>query len=208
MKRFAPTIGLALLEVALFSAAGCGGLPPGEADQGAIATPAWSVASCGNAQANAAFTGHYGTVVGGVPTFTSPRTYNTCFKSYVVDLHNLDSAYAGLGAGGGGNAMLSVGWGEAVPTNQADCEAAIAGAIFYKFSNNAWVPLTGQLATSGSWSPDPFSGVYRCIPPSVTYSPLTAGTTYRAAGVARPYDSSDAPTAKVLFQNFAREVIH
>jgi hypothetical protein len=207
IKRLTTTILPALLAGAALTTAGCGG-PQDAAPETDSTSAAWSVSSCGTAGHDANFTGHIGTIVDTLPTFTSPQTYNTCFKSYVVDVHGVESAYAGIGAGGGGNSAIVASWGEATPTNQTDCENAITGAIFYKWNGSAWVALTGQLLSSGTWGPDPFSGVPRCFPPGVSLSPITAGTTYRIAATARSFDSSDAPTRRVTFQNIPREVIH
>src|SRR5947207_877761 len=99
VKRLTPPVLSAFLVRAAFTSVGCGVPPAEEGEQIDSTSQAWSVSSCGAATADSTFTGHVGTIVDTIPTFTSPRTYNNCFKSYVVDLNNLESAYAGLGAG-------------------------------------------------------------------------------------------------------------
>lgn len=155
----------------------------------------WSVDSCGrNATLpNATFSGKVD------PAHVSVRTYNTCFKSYVVDIDTLDSAYAGR-SGADIQAFIGVKWGEAVPTTEAACEDTEGGAIFYQRSGSSWVALTGKVSQSGVWTQGPF-GNFFCAVPNVVLTNPTAGTTYRVAATMRRISDGN-PTRRVEIETF------
>jgi hypothetical protein len=123
------------------------GEPGGDDIELGQAEQAWSSVSCGRES-----TAAHETFTGGIdPAHVSPRTYNACTKSYVVDVFDLDEAYTGEGLGGGPDAHLQVSWADTRATTQAACEDTEGGAIFYRRINNRWVDQTGQIYSTGRW---------------------------------------------------------
>jgi hypothetical protein len=162
----------------LISLTGCSATP--DEDMGAL-SQAFGASSCGTAAADQTFTGHIS------PAHTSPSTYSTCFRGYVVDVNNLELAYTGLGGGGGWDAHIAASWAGAVPTTQASCESAWGAAIFYKKVGSSWVAQTGQLEAFGIWHP---AGVFVawCETPALSTLgefTLSAGDSYRVAATMR-----------------------
>ena len=172
---------------------------PDEAELGTV-HQAWSVESCGRntTPANITFTGQVD------PAHVSPTTYNTCTKSYVVDINSLSSTYAGKPRADI-QAAVRVRWGSAVPTTQAACEDTQGGAIFYQRSGSSWLPLTDQVRATGVWARDPF-GTFRCTVPEVALQNPTAGVTYRVAATMRLISGTN-PTRPVQIQTTRAEFI-
>jgi hypothetical protein len=172
-----------------------GGVEPGsdgDAEIGSV-QQAWSVDSCGRetTAANATFTGKVD------PATISPTTYNTCTKSYVVDINSLQSAYAGKPRSDV-PALIQVSWAGAVPTTQAACEDTEGGAIFYRRSGSSWQALTGQVRSTGQWVSDFFGG-FRCELPYASLANPTAGASYRVAATMRNISGGN-PTRQVSIQ--------
>ncbi len=154
----------------------------GEQELG-TARQAWSVIACGRESTtpNVTFDGF----IDGF-SFTSPTVYNRCTKSFILEVHDVDAAYAGSGRDA--NARFEVVDVGPLPQNQADCEQLGGGAIFYQRSSDAWVPLTEQVTASGRWAPGLFGGGMTCFPPAVSFEGdggLEEGATYRIAATYR-----------------------
>lgn len=196
------SLGLVLAIVPL-AIGGCGLSTADEMEVIDSQEQAWAVIACGRTTtaANATFNNFVD------PAHVSPQSYNTCHKSYVVDVNSLSAAYVGPGAGGGPDAHISVQWADTVPNTQAACENLWGGAIFYEWSGSAWTPLTGQLHNNGVWFNPP--GLAWCIPPgqmSLGHFTLQAGKTYRVAASMR-LASTDV-TRKVSVRTVPRTIIH
>jgi len=153
---------------------------------------AFGSSSCGTTTADVTFSGvitssssmGFGGGTNGV--FTSPSSYDNCFRSYVVDINHLQGS-AGNGSGGGSATVsaIKVQWAAEIPTTKAACEKAWGGAIFYKKVGASWVDQTGQIDVYGTWA-SPSGG---CLPPSISSPPaltLTPGDSYRVAATMRP----------------------
>jgi hypothetical protein len=163
---------------------GCSAEPLPAEDVGS-SQQAFSTAECASLGANATQSDGF--------WHESPRTYNKCYKGYIVDLLN----YAG-------NDYWNVGsrveWNDTVPTTQAACEALWMAAIIYETtpsgnvgldirnSNGVWTQIAG-------WQPF-------CIGPGVDVGDIMqAGGNYRVAVSARTSQSSSAPTRSVFFSS-------
>jgi len=155
--------------------------------------------SCGTATANATFSGGLPVVgIGGSggafpPAYshTSPSSYNTCIKGYVVDVNNLTNAHTSP-TSDGSPAQFRVFWsapfggGGTTGTDelgtQTACENAWGSAVFYKKVGSDWSAQGSTLEANGTWA----SG--RCTPPSISSQSvltLAAGDSYRIAGTMR-----------------------
>jgi hypothetical protein len=200
--------GAAALALPLALAACSGGEPSlGEMDTGAAdvelgtVQQAWAPGACGRAGANAEFDGSVD------PAHVSPRSYNNCFKSYVVDIFDLSGDYTGPGAGGGQDAHLQVSWADTVPSNRADCEAISGGAIFYRRIDDAWVDQTGQLVSTGTFiETGPPLNLAFCVPPGVQFFDIEPGESYRVAATMR-LDTPANPTRRVSVETVAPTII-
>jgi hypothetical protein len=169
----------------------CGAPSSGEIEDGVGSyEEAWSSVACASATANASFNG------GISPATVSPQSYNTCTKSYVVDVTNLSSIYTGAGSSPPLDAHILAKWGDTIPNNQADCENLEGGAIFYKRVNNQWVDQTGQIYQTGQWVS---GGVSFCLPPHASYYGVQAGSSYRVAATMRLLSGTN-PTRKVSIE--------
>lgn len=133
---------------------------------------AFSVSSCASATEDASFNGKID------PPHISPRSYNTCYKGYVVDIDELQAAYTGNGSVL--NARIAVQWADTPITNQADCEASEMRGLFYKRQSGSWV-LQKDQSINGTWVA-PFGGSCTF---EVNLMGMTAGSTYRVAATAR-----------------------
>jgi hypothetical protein len=176
--------------VALGFTTGCS--DPSADSSEAISTieAAFSQSTCATAAADQTFSG------GIDPAIVSPRTYNTCYKGYVVDIENLDAAYTGPGELFDGGIWVS--YADTTITDQATCEATRLRAIFYRYydpSNTStngigsdWVVLDDEGASYGRWA---LGG--NCVLEQ-SFTEVVPGLSYRVAATART--SSDA-TRKV-----------
>jgi len=174
--------------IAALSSVACGGEAPSVAESTIDQeTEAFGVTQCGKESVpdDHDETGNL------FPAFISPRTYNTCYKSYVVDLDVVDAATAG--------AFLSARWADNVPQDMETCEKTWGAAVFYKRWGGAWHPLTGVVDSSGIW-------ITRggCIPPTAAYvEGLEAGATYRIAATMRIDDDvGEEQTYKIAFETY------
>lgn len=123
------------------------------------------------------------------PAVVSPRTYDTCDKGYVIDLWDLDSAYAGCGDAT--CARIVVDWADIDISAQAYCQASKVAAKFYVYEFGApavavavtggmggsWV-LLEEREVSGTWTPG------HCSFDGVSLQNPVAGTSYRIAAQA------------------------
>jgi hypothetical protein len=133
---------------------------------------AFSQSSCGTATADQTFTGKVD------PPHISPRSYNTCFKGYVVDINNLLSTYTGTGTVI--NARIAAHWADDPITDQTECESSELRGIFYKKVSGSWVVQEDD-HVMGTWVA-PFGG--QCTF-EVNLMGMTAGSSYRVAATAR-----------------------
>ena len=163
-----------LVAAVALASAGCAGsdTSPSEDEDVGSAEAAFSQASCAAATADQTFSGNID------PAFVSPQSYNTCFKSYVVDVTSLQAAYTGSGTVL--NARISAQWGDAPLTTQASCIGSEVAAIFYKKQSGNWVVLKEE-HQMGQWV-SAFGGSCGF---DVNLMGMTAGTTYRVAATAR-----------------------
>jgi hypothetical protein len=175
-----------LAATALSALSGCGAEADlAEADNLSSEQEAWAVAPCATATANATRTGKIS------PALLSPQTYNTCTKSYVVDLNSILPEFTG------GNTAIVASWGEAVPTTQAACENLEGGAIFYKKVSGAWVAQTGQVYDTGEWVSGPSANF--CLPPHAAFTGAQPGESYRIAATMRLLSGTN-PTRRVRIE--------
>lgn len=121
----------------------------------------------------------------------SPRSYNTCYKGYVVDVFDLDSAYTG--SGNALNARLSAQWGDSPISNQADCEGSQVAGLFYEWTDGSGASTNGGIGgVSQFWSlfkeehqHGHWLGAFGGCSFDVSATGMTAGRTYRIAATAR-----------------------
>lgn len=158
---------------------GCaGGAAPDSGEKIGEALQEWSTESCAAAVANEAFDG-------AIPPLTSPATYDTCQKNYVVDLRDL-LPIATPGTGGSAS-TLELKWGSpnSPITPQEACEKSwVGGTLFYKSQNDGWLAQGGQVIDHGD------SVGLDCVGRKVLLGPLAPGGTYRLVATART--ASDA----------------
>lgn len=172
-------------------------------DELASVSQAFGSSSCGTVAAN------YSAIGAVDPLHTSPSSYNTCYRGYVVDVDNLSSSYTGPGLGGGQDAHIEVSWAGSVPTTQASCESAWGAAYFYKWVGGAWVDQTGRIDSYGVWHP-PSGLAGWCDPPEIdTLGTVTmvAGESYRVAATMRTSYAGSSLRA-IGVKNNKRQVIH
>jgi hypothetical protein len=171
-------------------AAGCGSA----VDDGDVASAeqAFSQASCGSATADQTFTGMVD------PAFITPRSYTTCFKSYVVEINNFSSAYTGLGGGGCPAATISVTYGD-TPLTAANCASTEVAAIYYEKRNGSWVVLN-EVHSFGTWIAIGSGGSCSI---GTGQTGMVAGRSYRVAMTARDPSGN---TRKVSLQTVKRVV--
>ncbi|HEU5075974.1 MAG TPA: hypothetical protein VFU02_17390 [Polyangiaceae bacterium] len=187
--------------VALAFSAGCGD-PSAESSE-AISTieAAFAQSSCATAAADQTFTG------GIDPSIVSPTTYNTCYKGYVVDIHNLNAVYTGPGDTADGR--IEVSYADAAITNQATCEATLLRTIVYNCVGPGATSTTGphecfvldDQASYGTWQ-SVFSG--QCLL-GYDFSGVFAGGSFRVAATAR---SPSNTTRKVRIGTYRPITIH
>jgi alpha-tubulin suppressor-like RCC1 family protein len=170
-----------------------GGLgEPGDVEE--IRLP-YSVSSCATAPADIWFNSPVGNHINlGV---TSPQSYDTCTKAYVVDLFNVAQSAAG--------GYVSAVWADTLPGTQASCEDTEGGAIFYKRVGSQWVPITGQSISRGLWEPTSRLAVNPCRTPAAMFGPLEAGASYRIAATMRRISGGN-PTRQLTVKTFPRMV--
>lgn len=168
----------ACITVGAFALACGGGYEEGEENTGHIMQP-FSVSSCASATADA--TNSFGLYQ------TSPSSYDTCYKGYVVDLLDFSgNSYW--------NAGTYVTWAAAHATNQADCEDEWMRVILYDKSGSTYTHID-TIDANGSW----FVG--SCQLGIVITDYLEQGEDYRIAVTARPEHSSSAPVRAVHLQS-------
>jgi alpha-tubulin suppressor-like RCC1 family protein len=119
-----------------------------------------SATACAAVTANTQQTGQLSLV--------SPRTYDTCDKSYVTDFLNVVP----------GGSYIEAQWADGVLLGQSACVDTEARAVFYKLIGGQWVPLTGENHVVGRWLTGPGIG---CRPPTIDFGPIESGASYRIA---------------------------
>jgi len=168
--------------------AGCGTEPTASEDISSAEEAIGS--SCGSAAAHATFTGQID------PMHVSPRTYNACTKSYIVDVNTLSASYTGLGAGGGPDARISVSYQDTGITTQAACTGLWGGALLFH--------KVGGVSQTGNWLGGALAA---CETPLIEFTGLVAGESYRVAASMRQGGTA-GPTRKVGIVNLKRVVLH
>jgi hypothetical protein len=177
--RWAGNLGVSSLLASVLGLAGCSGPDDGMANEENLgeSAQAFGSASCAAATANQVFSGF-------IPLAgaTSPTTYNTCLKGYVVDVLSLSPEYSGSGTLEDAN--LNAYWTGLEPQTQAACEASWGRAIFYQKVDDSWVAVTGDVDSYGVWEP----GLGYCRAPYLTsagHIGLHANISYRMAATMR-----------------------
>lgn len=66
------------------------------------------------------------------PAVVSPRSYNTCYKGYVVDIADLEEAYSG--PGNVSDANIGVQYADTPIADRTSCEGTELAAFFYYYS--------------------------------------------------------------------------
>lgn len=168
--------------VAFAFTTGCGDPSSDGSEPISTIDAAISQSSCAVATANQTYTG------GIEPSIVTPRTYNTCYKAYVLDIHNLNAAYTGSGNENDGRIETS--YADTAITNQATCEATELRTIVYSCVGGEATSTTGPHAcvalddqhTSGEWVPI-FGGGTCAL--GHTFSDVHPGGSYRVATTAR-----------------------
>lgn len=135
---------------------------------------------------------------------TSPRSYNTCYKGYVVELHNIDRKYVRKGTGTNGEVNIS--WGDTKPT-KAQCANTELAVYVYKRVNGAWKLQGGEHTRTGYWVDPPTDGLkagpLECSGLEVSLPGLEEEADYRFAATAR----LKGETRKVKFKTVEAEDI-
>ena len=158
------------------SATGCGA---NESENLGSSQAAFTVDACAAASANQTFSGKID------PAHVSPRTYNTCYKGYVVDIENLDPNYTG--EGNSSDARISVEYADTPITDRTTCEHTELTAVFYQWLGgstdaNAGGPGSWNAITTetrlGGWL---FGRCYM----GVELTAVVPGMTYRVAATVR-----------------------
>lgn len=149
----------------------------------------FAVSSCASADANKTFTADID------PGHTSPRSYNTCTKGYVVDLNDIHEDYVRYGIGGGGRAKIHISTADS--GNKAACESTDLRVVVYtkKIGVDNWSTASGVVDTgtkSGVWYSDsganPNTGdivLQDYCSLSYSFVGMTAGADYRFAITSR-----------------------
>jgi hypothetical protein len=160
----------------------CGNHDPDETETIAEVEAAFTVSSCGSAAADQTFTG------GIDPSIVTPRSYNTCYKGYVVDINQLAPEYTG-----DGNALdgrIEVSYADTAITDQATCEATTLRAVLYHCYGPAATSTTGPAgcfaledrSADGVWMS--IFGGGQCLL-GHSFEDVFAGVSYRVAATAR-----------------------
>jgi hypothetical protein len=195
MRRSAPPLAV-MLAAGLAGVAGCAGEPAEEPTDEAVSVErsAFSIASCAEANPNFNMTHPWSTGWPNDVTHTSPATYNTCYKGYVVDVfHN--EASLGLPEDGW-RKQVTVTWGGPIPLTQAGCENLEGSAILYDYDDFGppdWI-LPQQQRAVGRWVRVD-NQFWTCSIPRMTFTAYPAFKT-RVAATMR-YISGSNPTASV-----------
>ena len=82
------------------------------------------------------------------PVHVSPRSYDTCYKGYVVDITDLDEAYTGSGTAR--DARIAVKYADTAITSKATCEASKIMTAYYVASSGGGASTNGGLP--GGWT--------------------------------------------------------
>jgi hypothetical protein len=124
----------------------------------------------------------------------TPAGYNTCYKSFVVDLHDWDEE---------SEDFMYVDWADTPPTTRSACERAWLGGIVYELVGDEWVQLGPTQHAYGEWQS---SGI--CWTPRISWTTndwentlFVEGGSYRFAATARPFYGA-ASTRALSFSNF------
>jgi len=97
-------------------------------------------------------------------SITSPSSYNTCGKGYVVDVGT--GGQMGKTGGSGGATYhhdVVVSYAGNLATDQSTCEGLYADAYFYKKSASGAFLSLGEWTSSGVWLPQRAA----CVPPAL-----------------------------------------
>jgi len=152
-----------------------------EDDLASIEQP-FGVSSCSTADADAVFSGE-------IPWTTTWRSYNTCYRGYVIDLYNASSL---------SDHEVRFDWADTVPTTQSACEASWARVIVYNRTDGYWVERQ-TIDEYGWWNP----AAGTCVPPSILSGYLSPGKYYRFAVTMRSSYGS-AYTRKFRYSSGSR----
>jgi hypothetical protein len=157
---------------------GCSEAAPSHAELESTATVVqpYSTAACATASDDATLVGEAGTIV-------SPQTYNTCTKSFVVDI--VDSSARGL-------AVL---WQDAWPGTASAClsDLEMHAKLYVKNSSGSWVLSSEQSVVKGIW--EPLSAI--CFVPHISFDLQALNKTeFRVAATARRIANGN-PTRKL-----------
>jgi len=168
----------------------------------------FSIESCAEASADQTFTGKI------VPKHVSPRSYDTCYKGYVVDLENIAANMTGPGVGGGSPARIVVGYADSTITSKSTCEDTELRVVVYtnQLSNGDWDDNDGVYDAKkfGSWvselvgigaNGEPITEKVCALSTNITG--MSAGSSYRMAVTSRTAGS----TRKVAFQTHPQIVL-
>ena len=167
--------------VAVF-ATGCGA---DESDSIGSTEAAFTVHDCAMGPPNEAFVGKID------PALVSPRSYNSCYKGYIVDIENLHEDYSG--SGGLSDSRISIAYADTPITDQATCEGTKLVAVFYEGWSGGVSAVSGGVTTGGfesGWDPITTESAFgswfqgHCYM-GVELSPLVAGKDYRVAATVR-----------------------
>jgi hypothetical protein len=159
-------------------------------------TRAFSKSSCAEADADQTYQG------GRYPEKVSPRSYNTCFKGYVVDIEDVDRTFTGEGSPDV-DGYVRIAYADSTITSQSKCESIELRVVVYwgKLSNGNWDK--GQSHDSGSrygrWTYNALFQQYECELDYSIYG-LQTGHDYRFAMTSRESGS----TRKVSIETVPR----
>ena len=172
-----PTLAAALLAT---TAAACG-TDGGTSEPTGVSQEAFGVEPCAVAWPDQVFADKID------PVHVSPRSYDTCYKGYVVDVLDLDEAYTGSGTVR--DARIAVKYADTTITSKATCEATRIIAAYYEASSAGGPSTTGGL---GAWTvieSDTQYGVWSTLSVScslqMNFTGMSPGGNYRIAATAR-----------------------
>jgi hypothetical protein len=153
---------------------------------------AFSSSSCATDDRDKKYTGSF--------NHTSPRDYNSCYKGYIVELHDILHYYTDEGTGGGSDGSVDISWGDNAPT-KSECSKTELSVYLYKRGNGAWNLIGGKRKKTGYWVDKPsggfdIPGTYGCLGLNHSFEGLTEGADYRFAVTGRINGS----TRKVHFE--------
>jgi hypothetical protein len=184
-----------VLTTVLAGAGACGRETPEELEPVDIETRAFSEASCANATADFGMAHPQNPAGPYEVSHTSPATYNTCYKGYVVDVfHHNNPTY---GHGDNWRKQVTVRWAGPIPITRSACEAISGSAIVYEYDDFAlppgWVYPERQSVT-GQWVR--IDGTFNvCRVPSMTFT-LYPAFKSRVAATMR-YSNNTTAAAKI-----------